>query len=151
MINDSLLSEDLWIPAIGEQHPNRLIVTDKILKRARNNFCSCIFCALKGEDRKNEELIERVIMDYIANFEDHKWSRFGDYIHPISLLEILIQFIYDNEGFNHFFLYYPERKNLTPLMRALLNSGFSQTEMDRILDKFTNKHQNDSNWDNLPF
>lgn len=150
MIDIGLLSSDLWIPAIGEQHPNKLIVTDKMLKRASNNFCSCIFCALKGEDRKNEELIERVIMDYIAKFEDHRWSGPSDYIHPISLLEILIQFIYDNEGLNHFFLFYPESNNLTPLMKELLNNGFSQIEMDRILEKF--KYEpNNSDSDDLPF
>ena len=150
MINEDLLSDDLWIPALGEQHPNKLIVTDKMLKRARNKYCSCIFCALKGEDKKNEELVEKIIIDYISTYIDHR-NRTSDYIHPIDLLEILIKFIYNNDVPKHFFLYYPESNNLTPLMRALLNSGFSQTEMDRILDKFTYKHQNDSNWDNLPF
>ena len=153
MINLSVLSDDLWQPAVRELKPNKLIVTDKILKRARNNYCSCVFCALKGEHSKNEELIEKVIMDYIANFEDHRWSRPRDYINPISLLEILIKFVYDNEVVHHSYYYYPGSNNLTPLMKELLKSGFSQSEMDTILEKFTYKIQNeiDSDWDILPF
>lgn len=132
MINDSLLNGDLWELAIGEQNPNKLIVTEKILKKARNYYCSCIFCALKGENRKNEELIEKVIMDYIANFGKVT----EDYIPPISLLFIIIKFV--NEDIDHY-TYYPVENNLTPLMKGLLNSGFSQSEMDKILEKFTYK------------
>ena len=151
MIDDSLLSDDLWIPAIGEQNPNKLIVTEKYLKKARDKYCQCIFCALKGEDRKNQELIDKVIMDYVANYDIRPWSKSSDYINPLDLLEILMRFVYDPYSLSSRFCYYPERNNLTPLMKELLNNGFSQIEMNRILEKFTYKHQNDSNWDDLPF
>jgi hypothetical protein len=146
MINYSLLSGDLWELAIGEQNLNKLIVTEKILKKARNCYCPCIFCALKGEDRKNEEFIEKVIVEYVANFE--KVS--DDYIHPISLLEIIMKFV--NEDIDNY-TYYPVENNLTPLMKELLNSGFSQSEMDKILEQFTYKPSNyiNKDSDDLPF
>jgi hypothetical protein len=153
MINESLVSDELWIPAIGEQKPNKLIVTEKYLKKARDKYCQCIFCALKGEDRKNEELIEKVILDYVANYDIRPWSKSCDYIQPLDLLEILMKFVYNSSSLCNTFFYHPERNNLTPLMKVLLNNGFSQNEMDKILEKFTCRPQNeiDSDWDGLPF
>ena len=146
MIDTSLLCNDFWEPALGEKYPNKLIVTEKILKAARNNYCACIFCALKGEDKKNEELIEKVLMHYVANFGNLN----EDYMLPINLLEILGSLVYDD--FN-MYTRNSEKTNLPPFLKALLNSGFSQSEMDKILEKFTYKPSNnsDNNSDDLPF
>jgi hypothetical protein len=146
MLNYNLLSGDLWEPTIGEQNPNKLIVTEKILKKARNYHCPCIFCALKGDDKKNEELIENVIINYVANFEKET----DDYIPPISLLEIIIRFVSEDVDY---YRYDPVKNNLTPIMKVLLNTGFSQSEMGKILEKFTYKPPNNINndSDDLPF
>jgi hypothetical protein len=146
MIDTSLLSNDLWEPAAGEKYSSKLIVTDKILKKARNHYCGCIFCNLKGEDRKNEELIEKVIMDYVTNYENLK----EDYMLPINLLKIIGVYIYDD------FKEYTgssDKTNLPPFLKSILKSGFSQSEMDKILEKFTYRISNSSYnlSDDLPF
>lgn len=146
MIDTSLLSNDLWEPAAGKIFSSKLIVTDKILKKARNHYCGCIFCNLKGEDRKNEELIEKVIMDYVTNYENLN----EDYMLPVNLLKILGVFIYDD-----FKVYtgYSDKSNLPPFLKSILNSGFSQSVMVKILEKFTYTSSNNSYnlSDDLPF